>query len=239
MSYAKYSVRAFGDIERNKLLQDFILKELPKKGYDITIFIGDILVPYWGKIDENHSKFFYTLMERDFTGKTRAGNFDPNCPVDSYKQLLKTLVPFRDANLSDNAKWNKETGFNYRSYWYEGTPLIGYSKGECLPSTIFILGNKEVQLVYDIYNRLLIGKSELDDKQLRTIYDYVNHCMDFAIIDDTVYLHNAENWKFVPLSEYCVAGHCHKNRKVENVTYIDTSFEKNSKKFVHTFGRPH
>lgn len=231
------TIRAFGDIELNETLQKYIIETLRNptpNGIITTIFIGDIVVPNYGKI--KNISFFETLLPLlQFDGKTRIKNeFDHRNPKNSFKDLLKTIAPSPNANLTSYKLWT-DKNFNFRSKWLDNTELIGYDKDETTPSMVFILGNKEVQLIFDIYNNLCRNKLNLPINLLEEIYNYVNHCMDYVIQKDNVYIHNFYNYSRIPGSYYYITGHCGGIHKRRNMISIDSSKSYKSEYFVFYF----
>ena len=233
---SSHTVRAFGDIELNEELQRYIIETLRNptpNGIITTIFIGDIVVPNYGEI--KNVSFFKTLLPLlQFDGKTRCKDeFDRINPRKSFESLLRTIAPSPNANLTSYDVWSNKN-FNFRSKWLDNTELIGYDKDENIPSMVFILGNKEVQLIFDIYSNLCKNKLKLSIDLLEEIYNYVNRCMDYVIKKGNVYIHNFHNYSRIPGSYY-ITGHCGEIHRRQNMISIDSSRSYESNNFVFYF----
>lgn len=230
------NVRVIGDIEGNADIEHIVESELDQRplGMIPTVFVGDIVSPRYGRVD--NIKFVRQLLDDAiYDDHVRYHSiYDISNPLASYKALLTTLKPVPNIKLTDYAEWHR-CG-NFRSNWLFSTPLI-HSEFKKPCRTIFILGNKEVQLAFDIYNDLLKRRVKLDDDDLRMIYDYINHCMDYCMIGSTLYIHNRLNAKYVEeIFSRIISGHegCTDDGYQNLIPYtvVDATREKNPNKVV-------
>lgn len=202
------SIRVFGDIEHNYHMMQAVNESICQEplGTCTTVFIGNIFYESFGRIRDYD--FFVKLMQDvKFRPITRCGEY--TTPIESFERLLNTLKVNDDVELTDFGDWFGK-GY-YRTSWSNQTQLIS---DENVPdgSTVFILGKNEVSLIFEIYRSLYhktIDESQMD---LKLIYDYVNHCVDYAVINGKLFIHNYVNCKYINQDYVVVSGYYGKPR---------------------------
>lgn len=238
-------VRVYGDIENNIKLQHFILATFHKpKIQNITynVFLGDILCPNYGTL--SNEKFFtklYSYINIDFTINSHVrckDVFNNENIIESYEKLLRTLLQYSAEHNNKNLKLHKykwdDKNFKFRTHFNKHMHIITYS--DTIPKNIFILGNKEVQAVVDIYNSLLNNTCSLKPCTLEKIYNYINHCVDYVIINNVLFIHNERNKDILKEDfKYTISGHMHNYYIKKNISVLDTSNIDNVDDFVTYF----